>query len=80
MSRLEWGGARASSAPPPPRPCQYGTCISAVANHGTVLCSYNRKRYAKYTHEYLMSRPKRGGGGHVPLVPPPPPPPLHPPL
>ena len=49
-----------------------GVC-PPVANRGTVLCGYNRTRYAKYTHEYLMSRPK--GGGHVPLVPPPPPPP-----
>ena len=64
---------RCPPPPPPPRSAPVSTCISAVANRGTVSCGYNRTRYAKYTHEYLMSRPE--GGGYVPPVPPPPPPP-----
>ena len=83
---MGWGGgARAPGAlpppPPPPPPLDpplsvHCTCISAVANHGTVSCGYNRTRYAKYTHEYLMSS---GRGARAP-GPPPPPPPLDPPL
>ena len=62
---LNWGGgggARALGAPPPPRSAPVSTCISTVAV----------SRYAKYTHEYLMSHPERGG--HVPPGAPPPPP------
>ena len=75
------GGASLPGAPPPPPPpprsAPVSTCISAVANSGTVSCGYNRTRYAKYTHEYLMSRPEGGGGGTCPRCPPPP---LDPPL
>ena len=58
---------------PPDPPLSVHACIRAVANRGTVSCGSNRTRYAKYTREYLMSRPEGGGGGggHVPLVPPP---------
>ena len=53
------GGGHARGALPKSAPVS--TCISAVANRGTVSCGYNRTRYAKYTHEYLMSLPEGGG-------------------
>ena len=83
LLNLGGGGGGGASLPgaPSPRSAPVSTCISAVANRGTVSCGYNRTRYAKYTQEYLMSRPEGGGGGGV-RAPgaPPPPPPLDPPL
>ena len=60
MSRPVRGG---TCPPTHPRFAPDSTCISAVANRGTVSCGYNRTRYARYIMNINESSGKWGGGG-----------------